>query len=155
MFSAQKDLNSEIKILVTGGGRLVAAGAGDNTEVTGNTIDRYGASGKQRYASAVVSINCRAVLAASKKLQIGLKLQESSDGSSWDTAEVVYAATDVLVDSGSGSTLTGNKVTGLDLSSRKRYIRFNHTPDLDASGTDTAEVIGTVTLGGGHTLPAT
>lgn len=155
MFSAQKDLNAEVLCKATGGGRLVAAGTGDNTKVTGQTIDRYGASGVQRYNSAVVSMAYHCVLADTKTLSIALEIQESADGSNWDTAEVIYAATVVATAANPALEFTGTKQTGVNLAGRKRYCRFNHTPDLNASGTDTAEVVGTVTLGGGHTLPAT
>ncbi len=153
MFSNSKDLNAEIICKATGGGRLVAAGAGDATKVTGATIDRKnGTNGL--YQSAVVSLAWHAVLAANKTLALALELQESNDGSNWDTAEVVYASTVVATDSGSGSTLMGVTTSAFDLSKRKRYARFNHTPDLNASGTDTAEVIGQIVLAGSNLLPA-
>lgn len=155
MMSVMKDLNAEVLCKATGGGRLVAAGTGDNTEVTGQTIDRYGASGVQRYNSAVVSMAFHAVLTDTKTLAIGLKIQESNDGSNWDTAEVLYASTVVATAANPALEFTGTKQTGVNLAGRKRYVRFNHTPDLNASGTDVAEVVGTCTLGGGHTLPAT
>jgi len=155
MFSAQKDLGAEIKCKFAAGGRLVAAGAGDNTEVTGPTIDRYGASGVQRYASAVLSVGTRAVLAAAATLSLRLRYQESADGAAWDAAVELYAPTVVSTGGGGGSTEQTVTETKMDLSARKRYLRFLVTPDLSAGGADTAEFVAQCVLGGGHTLPAT
>lgn len=153
MFSNSKDLNAEIKVSYVGGGRGVAGGTGDNTKVTGATIDRKNGN-NGLYMSALLSYGCRAVLQAAETLKLALELQESADGSNWDTAEVVYATTTVLTGPGGGGTVVGVKQTSFDLSSRKRYVRFNHTPDLSASGTDTFEVIGQVALAGSNLLPA-
>lgn len=155
MFSAQKDLGAEIKCKFAAGSRFVAAGAGDNSEVTGPTIDRYGASGVQRYNSAVVAVGTRAVLTAAATLSLRLRYQESADGSNWDAAVELYAPTVVSTGGGGGSTEQQVKETSLDLSARKRYLRFLVTPDLSAGATDTGEMVAQCILGGGHTLPAT
>lgn len=154
MNSLQKNLAAEVLALNGGGGRLVAAGAGDNTKITGQKIDRGGASGSQMYQSAIVNVNWHANLTDTKTLALALELQESNDGVTYDTAEVVYATT-VVATSAGGGDVYGTTQTALDLSKRKRYMRFNPTPDLNASGTDVAEVMLQVTLAGGNTLPAT
>lgn len=152
-FAVGRDIGSQLLIKAAAAGRLVAAGTGDATEITGQTIDRMGARG-QMYQSAKIAAAYHCVLTDTKTLSIGLKIQESADGSNWDTAEVIYAATVVATAANPALEFTGVKVTDLDLSSRKRYVRFNPTPDLNHSGTDVAEIAVTVTLGGGAVLPA-
>lgn len=148
---ASRNVGAVVKTVNGGGGRLIAAGTGDNTEVTGPTIDRAIAGGAM-FLSAVVAFLASAVLTDTKKLKFGLKYQESADGSNWDTAVVIYASTDIITSAGGGAA-NGLKETDLDLSARKRYLRFLGTPDLDASGTDTAEWALAVTLGGADVTP--
>lgn len=155
MLSMNKDLNSEVLTKAAAVGRLLAGGTGDATKITGASIDRAGAGNAQMYQSAVVTLAAHAVLGASANLQCALEYQTSADASSWDTAVVMYAATAILTDGGSGGAQTGQKQVGLDLSGLKRYVRFNPTPDLSAANTDTAEVAVVAVLGGGNALPAT
>ena len=126
---------------------ITAAGAGDNTAVTGNSIDRQG------YMSAKYVLSYVASLADGKKLSIAAEYQESSDNSTWDTAVALQAST--LADTGGagGSKEAGMLEFDLNLKGKKRYIRFNFTPDLDAGATDTAALIGVALLGGRDVLP--
>lgn len=122
---------------------ITAAGTGDNTKVNGATLDTLG------YLDAVVVLNWKTTLASSETLSFALELQESDDGSTWDTAEVVQALT--AVETGAQTASYGSKEYLVDLQgrdkARKRYIRFNVTPDLSASGTDTVNAAGSVRLG--------
>lgn len=130
---------------------LTAAGAGDNTEIVGAIIDRN----TLKYPLSVhIAIQCRAVLAASKKLTIKtVKLEHGDDSGLSDAANLATPAdVDVLVDSGSGSTLTGSFEADVDLAGCKRYVRLKYTPDLNASGTDTATVAGQLIFGGQDTI---
>lgn len=149
---ASRNVGAVIKTVNGGGSRFVAAGTGDNTKVTGATIDRMPA-GAAGFLSAVVAVLGRAVLAEDETLKFALEYQESADGSSWDTAVALYTATTVATGGAGGSTELAVKETDLDLSARKRYIRFNATPDLSASGTDTGEMLVAVTLGGADQTP--
>jgi hypothetical protein len=121
---------------------LTAGATEDAVEVTGQTIDRLG------FRSCALAVNALATLAADKTLAFGVKYQDSSDGSTWNTAVVMQASTVLLTDSGSGSNLHGTLELSLDLTSLDRYIRFNITPDLNATGTDTAVWTANCTLGG-------
>src|SRR6201986_3630052 len=70
-----------------GAGTLTAAGTGDATEGTGQTIDRDG------YDSGVVCISWAATLANTKTISFAVTVQESADGTTWDTAVAIQAAT--------------------------------------------------------------
>lgn len=147
------NIGAYVKSAVACAGRLVAAGAGDATKVTGVSIDRAAPGGKI-YGSCVIAIAAEAVLAAGKTLAFALEYQTSDDGSSYDTAVVLQASTVLLTDSGSGSTLQGILEFDLDLTGLKRFVRFNPTPDLNATGTDTAHWGAVCTLGAPNVLPA-
>lgn len=131
---------------------LTAGGSGDNTQVVGAIIDR---AAYNYPLSCVLAITVKAVLAASKKLTLKSVILEHDDTSNLASATTFAAPADVdvLVDSGSGSTMTGQKEYDIDLAGAKRYIRLSFTPDLNATGTDTAEAASVVVLGGVDTLP--
>lgn len=154
MFSTAKDFQTAIA-KAGGGGRLVAAGTGDNTKITGQAIDRYGASGVQRYDQAKIAVNYHAVLTDTKTLSIATEIAYSSDGTNFDTAVVLEASAVKATAANPALEFHGVVEFNVDLSGQKRYFRVNVTPDLNASGTDTAEVITAVVLSGGATLPAT
>ena len=129
-----------------------AGGTGDNTKVTGATVDRVG------YGSAAVAIAYTATLAATKTLSFAVEVQESDDGSTWGTATALQAATVQATGQSGGSTETGVLKISDSFETRARYVRYNVTPDLSNTGTDTASVAVTVVLGGaynGTTLPVT
>lgn len=125
---------------------LTAAGAGDNTAITGNTINRDTFGMPQ---SALLVVSAYLNLADTKGLELALEIQESSDGSTWDTAEALLANTEVKTASGA---FTDGVVYTIPvyLGDRKQYIRFNCTPDLTNTSTDVATVHGTVILAGSH-----
>ena len=123
---------------------ITAAGGDDGVKIIGETINRdtFGMP-----ASALLQTACYYNLADTETLSLAVEIQESADGSSWDTAEVLQAAT-VFV-TASGATTAGDvHTTRVGLTGRKQYVRFNCTPDLSASGTDTAVVTGTVAMFG-------
>lgn len=132
-----------------------AAGAGDNTKITGLTIDR----GVNLPKTAKVCIVSRSTLAAAATLSLAAEIQESADGSSWDTAVglVIGAGTagalTVVQAGGAGGTFHTVTELGLNLLNRKRYFRINVTPDLSAGATDTASVSGVAVLAGHDVIP--
>lgn len=138
---AGNSVNSGAPVLVT------AAGTGDNTKVTGTTIDRKGSTAGTLADSAVLAIGYVAALTNTKTLSFAVEYQTSADNSTWDTAVVMQAAT-VAVTATSSTNFSGVVELSLDCSSLKRYIRFNITPDLSASGTDTATYSAVCILGG-------
>jgi hypothetical protein len=140
------DIGKYLKTASCNGISITAGGTGDNTALTGASIDRRG------YGSANFVIAYKTTLAASETLSFAAEYQESSDGSNWDTATALQAATVAKT----GAVTAGHGVVEFDvnLEGKKRYIRFNFTPNLSASGTDTAVVYGTAILGGADVLPA-
>ena len=91
-------------------------------------------------------------LTADKTLSLAIAYQSSSDGSNWDTAVSLQDAT--VAKTGAATGAVGQVSHSLDLRTLKRYIRFNYTPDLSHSGTDTAVTFCVADLGGAETMPA-
>lgn len=128
---------------------ITAAGTGDNTQADGLAIDRKDAT------SASIAIVAKATLAATKTLTVKLVVQDSADGVTFaDVAAGLQpggsanSTVMTLTGAAGGSTESGLYQLGINLSSLKRYIRVRLTPDLNATGTDTATVAAVVSLGG-------
>jgi hypothetical protein len=118
-------------------GTATAAGTGDATLITGDTINI--ATLAARPASVVFEIAGRAVLTATKSLAVTALVEASVDGTTWTT--LVASATVLTLTSTGGGTETGVGRIGVDLiSSDLNYIRLKATPDLSHTGTDTAIV---------------
>jgi len=128
---------------------ITAAGTGDNTEVTGAWIDRQG------FDFAIVTVFGAAALTAAKTLSVATEVEDSSDGVSVDGSAVALQASTIEAtgDAGSGSNETFIIKHHVDLRGKERYVRFNATPDLSHSGTDTAIVAVVAHLGGCDALP--
>lgn len=130
-------------------GSLTAAGAGDNAEITGTSVDL------QDVGEAVIAIAFRAALTNAQSLLLTVKIQESDDNSSFDTAEVLASAvTAKLADS--STTFYGVYELKIDLQAnkkRKRYARFLVTPNLDAGATDTAIIAASLLCGSQRVKP--
>lgn len=123
-----------------------AAGTGDATAVTGATIDRLG------FGSAKVVVSWKTSLTASQTLSLAIAYQDSADGTTWNTAVALQAAT--VMATGALTNSVDEVQFSLDMTSLARYVRINFTPDLSHSGTDTAVVGAVLILGGADTLPA-
>jgi len=136
---------------IAGGKHLIVAGSGtDNVKVDGQTIDRL------KFDSLVLSVAYIASLAATKTLSIAIEEQQSADNSNWDVATVVLASTVVLTGASGGSVgSVGVTNTNINLASKKRYVRYNITADLNNSGTDTASWVATAIKGGAYVHPTT
>lgn len=139
-------IGSFITTYACGLASTTAGGTGDNTAVMGATIDRQG------YSSAKLTIAYKTTLASSETLKFAVEYQDSADGSTWNTATSLQAST--TAKTGAATNALGQVRFNVDLSGLQRYVRFNFTPDLSASGTDTAICSATVALGGAQTLPA-
>lgn len=115
-----------------------AGSTGDNTEVTpSDDID------VRPYESGVVHISYVTTLAENKTLSFGLQEEHSdTDGGSKSTDATLLASTVVATGAAGGSTgLEGTydiPVPAETLKSLGAYVNFLVTPDLSASGTDTA-----------------
>lgn len=147
MASPQKnDIGSYLKALACGASSAVAAGTGDATKVTGATVDRLG------YGSAKLVVAYKTSLTAAKTLSFAVEYEESDDGSSWSSAVAIQAST--VAETGALTDEVDELTFDLDLAARKRYVRYNVTPDLSHTSTDTVVFAATVVLGGARSLPA-
>jgi hypothetical protein len=155
MLNPVTDLDAHVKCVCAGASAygavpaiLTAGGNGDNTKITGQYFDRAG------YDSMVLAIAAFANLTNTKLLTFAVEMVESDDHSTWSSpAEVVQAATTLLIAT-SSTVFWGSTQIAVDLKSRKKYVRFDITPNLDASGTDTALWTAVGVLGGAQILPA-
>lgn len=131
---------------VCGHTNAVAAGTGDNTAVTGATIDRQG------FGSGKAVVSWRTSLTAAKTLSLAVAYQDSADGSTWNTAVALQAST--VVKTGAATNSVDEVEFNIDFSGLQRYIRINFTPDLSHTSTDTVDIGAVLILGGADTLPA-
>lgn len=130
---------------------ITAAGTGDATKVTGVGIDRK--QGQTLALSAAVTTSFLAALADTKTLSLAHEIQYSSDNSTFDTAVVLEASAVKATGETGGTNERGQAEFSINLISQKRYFRINVTPDLSATGTDTASFATQAALGGFSELP--
>lgn len=124
---------------------IVAAGTGDATKITGQSIDRY--NGVALARSAVVTTGYMVELTATKTFALAHEYQDSADNSTWNTAVAIEAST--VKETGSATTVFRDvDEHTLNLDGLQRYIRINVTPDFSAAATDTGWFMTMVTLGG-------
>lgn len=145
-----RDIGAQITGRAAGAADVTAAGSGDNTEVSGPYIDRRG------FLSAKLVIHYKAVLQQDETISIAANLQDadSTGGSGLgDFGNAVANAVQATGGAG-GSTEEGVVELDVDLSGAKQYVRAQFTPDLSASGTDTAIVSAVLILGGADVIPA-
>lgn len=131
---------------------VTAGGTGDATAVTGIAIQRS-AIGNPLNASLQLAFS--AVLAATKTLSFGtVKIQDSADGSTWSNF-ISYTDPGVVATGPTGGgTVTGVTKLHADLSGARDYVRVLFTPDMSATGTDTATIVAILNLAGFDRLPA-
>jgi hypothetical protein len=119
-----------------------AGGSGDNTTVTGQTIDRFGFAGNgSPPMSAEVAVLYAATLASGKTLSITFDVQDSADNSTfadYATSAALVAATGPS----GGGTVKGQIEFQCNLTSARRYVRLTFLPKHSATGTDTSVSIG-------------
>lgn len=132
---------------------VTAGGAGDNTQVVGQIIDRQALS---LPLSILVLILWKTVLAAAATLTLKSVLIEHGDDSALADA-ATYATLETaggtaVATSAGGGTVRGESKYSVDLNGAKRYIRIKYTPDLSAANTDTAELSSCFVTGGSDTL---
>lgn len=150
-FAQIRDLASFIKLNALTAQSGVAAGTGDNTELTSGAVDRCIAGGIS-YLSAVFSLFYLTTIASSQTLKLTLKISDSDDGSSFGSDTTLINAS--TIKSGAVTASYNAYELGIDLSKYKRYVRFKVTLDLSASGTDTFLYASGLILGGADALPA-
>lgn len=121
-----------------------AGGTGDNTEVDGATVNTATAPAQATGLQFVVQ--AMATLAEGKTLVITANLQDSANGSAW-TDITTPAVILTLTGGAGGSTETGTGVLACDLAVARQYVRIQATPNLNATGTDTATIGGVASYG--------
>jgi hypothetical protein len=148
MIANDFDIGAHLKALIAcQHTAAVAGGSGDNAYIVGDTIDL--ASFAQRPVSALLIAPFEAALAENKTLTIKSKVEHDT-ASNMGTA-VVYAydgaetTGDVVATGGTGgSTEKGVYTRAVDLSGVNRYFRFSVHQDLNATGTDTNQLMAVV-----------
>ena len=148
----QTDISSVIAARVASAiTSIVAGGAGDNTAISGLSIDRLSLG---MPGSARLSVHFTATVANAATLSIlALKVQDSADGATW-TDYKIFTAPGVVATGGGAGPITSGTHVALVLTSARRFIRVVLTPDLSAANTDTAIVCPVLVFGGFDRLPA-
>lgn len=123
---------------------ITAAAGQDGQAQTGVIVDRAGTDYSQ---FLVLAVPYTTTLAEGKKLFLKSVLVESSAASDMSGATTLITLEDssgtaVATGGTGGSTETGVKCYSVPLGPAARYIRAKYTPDLDATGTDTAGIGG-------------
>ena len=150
-FQLLRDPASQLKPVGLTAQAGVAAGTGDNTELTSAAIDRMIAGGAGFQGAAFVA-NYVTTLTAAATLKITVKIADSDDGSTFGSDTTL--ATAVTLATGAQTALAGAYELGIDLSSYKRYLRFKVTMDLSAGSADTFVYGAGLVLSGSDVLPA-
>lgn len=131
---------------------ITAGGAGDNTAIVGVVIDRQ-ALGVPLNADLVLAFD--ATLAATATLALtAVKIEDSADGANWADYAVFTNPGVVATGPAGGGNVKGQLRLGVNLSSARRYIRVDFTPDLSAANTDKALVTALLVLAGFDALPS-
>lgn len=124
--------------------------ATDNVAITGVEIDRTG------YDWAKFVVAWTTTVAENKSLKIAAGYQESDTTTTGYETEVALQATTIVKTGGTGGgTYTGTTEFDIPLTNKKQFMKFNFTPDLTATSTDTAHLAGVVLLGGCTDNPCT
>lgn len=129
----------------------VAAGTGDNTELTSAAIDRMIAGGAG-FLSGLFVANYVTTLTAAATLKITVKIADSDDGSTFGSDTTIASA--VTLETGALTAEVGAYELGVDLAGYKRYVRFKVTMDLSAGSADTFVYGAGLILTGADVLPA-
>lgn len=150
--NVQTDIGSILKhVALNVPTTATAAGTGDNTEVTCSVY--LDLTARNWPKSAVFGVQYQTNLTEAKTLSISGVVEHSADNSTFATLKS-YAKTVQATGASGGSTNSiGIAEIDADLSGAARYVRFKYTPDLNASGTDTAQLIPFVCLAGQYNYP--
>ena len=149
MASLGRDIASEILLEHAGAyTAATAGGSGDATEIVGTTIDLTALASRPQ--SVVFLIPCAATLAATKTLTLVGDIEVSDDGGSTWTTQVTSSTLLTLTGQSGGSTEKDVAKIGVNLALTDiNAVRVNVTPDMSATGTDTAKIGGIVAVFGG------
>ena len=125
-----------------GSGRALAAGTGDATKVTSPDIDRLG------YMSGTLLISGQATLQYAKTLSFTIDIQDCSTADGTFASYSAVAKTAYVTGASGGSTAYFTIPVDVNLEGADRYLNIDITPDLSATGTDTATWAAAMVLAG-------
>lgn len=129
----------------------VAAGEGDNTELTSAAIDLR-PTGTTGYDAAQFVAAYKTSLTAAATLKLTLKIAESDDGTNFGSDTTLVNAS--TLETGAATNKDGVYRLDLAAHAKKRYIRLKVTMDLSAGATDTFVYGSCVVLQSPDKLPA-
>lgn len=127
-----------------------AGGTGDATAANGQTIQKSTLA--HRYECISFAIAAKGVLADTKTLEVSAKLQDSPNGSSWADVKD-WGVVITLTGETGGTTERGEAIRSYELNRCRDYVRLVLTPNLSATGTDTASVQAVGLLSGADQRP--
>ena len=146
-----KDIGALLKVLrAAGNAAVTAGGAGDDTAVAGAIIDRAEIGMPQ---SGVLAIPFTATLAEGETLSVAYTVEEGEESDLSDAVTLVTETVVAATGPTGGGTVTGCLEIDVKLRACGRYVRLGYTPDLSASGTDTAALSAVLVCGGMDRLP--
>lgn len=125
-----------------GSGSATAAGTGDATKVTSPDIDRQG------YMAGTLVISGQATLQAAKTLSFTIDIKDCSTADGSFASYKAVAKTAYATGGTSGTTQAFMVPVDVNLEGADRYLNIDITPDLSATGTDTATWAATMILAG-------
>ncbi len=135
----------DFRILYAGSGVAVAAGAGDNTAVTGETIDRCPVTRElgAQFDGAELVIVLETTIAIAETLTMAFDLEHAPEHATVpntagtfanvETADALASCVITAVAAGTVKSVIRRPIKANDL---KRFMRCNVTPNLSAGATD-------------------
>lgn len=126
------------------GSQVTAGTTYDNVLVTSSAVDRLG------FDSAQVTVLAKTTLTTAKALNCTVSILDSADNDTYSSAVTLYSG---AVASGlTTGDLTAYEIN-VNLAGYERYVKFELTPDLTNSGTDTGQIALVVNLCGADSIP--
>lgn len=143
--------NNETLKPIFGDVMSITAGAGsDNIAYSSAEFDTA------MYNTMLIMVSGEATLAEGETLKVTVKVTESAtSGGSFTDAETLATTATIATGGSGGSTEDGVVAYTVDISQYARYQIVEVTPDLSASGTDTATLVSSIILTDGIETPET
>ena len=127
---------------------VTAGGSGDATKITGLAVDRLD------YGSGLLVISGNGTIGNTETVSLEVEIQDcDTEGGTYETAVVLEADAVVLTASGALTNKRFEVGIPIGLAQYKQWVKLNVTPNLSASGTDTLELMGSLVVTDGNTIP--
>jgi hypothetical protein len=152
-FNRENDPSAFVKVVGLCAQSGVAAGTGDNTEITTDGIDLMPV-GLAGYRNCVLALGYLTSVAQNQTLAVTVKVSDSADNTNWSADTTLANA--VQIEGSTAAATVAKKAAyelGVDVASKKKYVRFKITMNLSASGTDTFVYGAVAVLGAADKLP--